>query len=424
MINKNNIKIAIIGLGYVGLPLALSFAKKRNLIGYDINPNRIKDLTNGIDSTKEVKLKKNQKNIKFTNNIEDINDCNIFIITLPTPILKNKKPDLRPLKKCILQLSKILNKGSLVIIESTVYPGVTEDVIGNMINKTTGLLINKDFYMGYSPERVNPGDKKKTIEKIDKLVAGSTKKITNIMYDLYSEIIKTNVHKVDTIKIAESAKVIENIQRDLNIALVNELSLMFSRDNIDVYKGIEAASTKWNFHKYYPGLVGGHCIGVDPYYLTYWSEKKGYKSNMILSGRKINESMLPYTFKNIIKSMKNKKINIQDAKILLMGASFKENCTDIRNSKSIELAKLLAKKSRKLFIFDPYVKKEILDNEITNYVYLDSIENQHFNCIIIATPHKEITSLGYDYLLKHCYKKFSIIDIKNCLKDDRVDFTL
>ena len=421
MLKYNKIKVAIVGLGYVGLPLVLAFSKKRKILGFDIDSSKVILLKKGIDETKEVNLTKINKNITFSSNINDIKDCNVFIVTLPTPILKSKKPDLRPLIKCLTELSKILTINSLVIIESTVYPGVTEEIMSDVITKNTNLLYNEDFFMGYSPERINPGDKKRTVDKIDKLVAGSNELITKLMHKLYSEIVTTKVHKVDTIKIAEAAKVIENIQRDINIALVNELSIMFSKDNIDTYKVIKAASTKWNFHEYYPGLVGGHCIGIDPYYLTYWSKKKGYFPKMILSGRNINENMLNHTLSNILRVLKEKKMNLASIKMLVVGMAFKENCTDIRNSKSILLTRELAKKIKNIFVYDSYVKENSLQKELDlkNIKYLKSFKSKKFDCIIIATPHKNFTDIGYEGVTKYI-----IIDIKNSLKDKRVDFTL
>ena len=335
MIYKSEeIKIAIIGLGYVGLPLALEFSKKKKVIGFDINKDRIKDLNSGID--KNLDFQKNEiqisKKLNFTYNVEDLKFANCFIITVPTPIDEFKKPDLLPLLSASEMVGKIIKKGDLIIYESTVYPGCVEDECVPILEKFSELRYNIDFFCGYSPERINPGDKKHTLSNIKKITSGSTPEIANFVDNLYKEIITAGTHMAPNIKVAEAAKIIENTQRDLNIALINELSIIFDKLNIDTKEVLDAASTKWNFLPFKPGLVGGHCIGVDPYYLTYKAEKIGYHPKIILAGREINDSMGNYVALKFIEELKKKNIKIKGSKILIMGLTFKENCTDIRNS--------------------------------------------------------------------------------------------
>ncbi|MDC1169414.1 nucleotide sugar dehydrogenase, partial [Candidatus Pelagibacter ubique] len=335
MINSNkDIKIAIVGLGYVGLPLALEFAKKRKVIGFDINEERIKELNSGVDKNLEFNKEElqNSKQLKFTNSKEDLKYANCFIITVPTPIDELKKPDLRPLLKSSEMIGNIIKKGDLIIYESTVYPGCVEEVCVPVLEKFSNLIFNKDFFCGYSPERINPGDKKHTISNIKKITSGSTPEISDLVDDLYNEIITVGTHKASCIKVAEAAKVIENTQRDLNIALINELSIIFNKLKIDTKEVLDAAGSKWNFLPFKPGLVGGHCIGVDPYYLTYKAESIGYEARIILAGREINDNMGNHVVSELIKEMKKKNIEIKGSKILVMGLTFKENCADIRNS--------------------------------------------------------------------------------------------
>ena len=425
MISLNKKKICVVGLGYVGLPLLIAFSKKNKVIGFDINNYRINDLLKGNDTNREFnKSDLINKNIKFTNDINDINECNIFIITIPTPIFKNNEPNLNPLKKSIESISKIIKKNCLIIIESTVYPGVTENVLARIIEKNTKYILNKDYYLGYSPERVNPGDKIRRIQNIQKVVSGSNQRITNLVHNLYSEIITAGVFRAKNIKTAEASKVIENVQRDLNIALVNDLSKMFKKNNINIFEVLDASSTKWNFHTYSPGLVGGHCIGVDPYYLTYWSKKIGHKSNFILSGRKVNESMVGYTVKMVIKTLTKKKISLKDASVLILGITFKENCNDIRNSKSLSVVEKLNRILGQVHIFDPFFKKSSIPKNLSHlkFVQLNN-KTKKYDSLIILTPHKEIIKLGYKKLKNLTKKNSAIIDIKNSLKDNRVDFT-
>ena len=349
MINNNeNLNLAIIGLGYVGLPLALEFSEKKNVIGFDVNKIRIKELKSGIDKNLEFDIDQLNKfkRIIYTNRIEDLKSVNCFIVTVPTPVDDFKKPDLTPLLKATKMIGQVMKHDDLIIYESTVYPGCIEEECMPILEKISGLKFNKDFFCGYSPERINPGDKKHTISKIKKITSGSTPDVAKLVDDLYNEIITVGTHKAPSIKVAEAAKVIENTQRDLNIALVNELSMLFSKLNIDTEDVLKAAESKWNFLPFKPGLVGGHCIGVDPYYLTHKAKSIGYRPEIILSGRKINDNMGVYVASKLIKEFKKKKIKIKGSKVLIMGLTFKENCSDIRNSgvKSVvdELKKYIA----------------------------------------------------------------------------------
>ena len=354
MIKKN---IAIIGLGYVGLPLAVEFGKKRTVIGFDNNDNRIDELKKGIDTTLEVTKHELASAIylNYTNKINDIKDCNIFIITVPTPIDEQKKPNLIPLKKSSQTVGSILKEGDIVIYESTVYPGAIEEVCIPILENQSSLKSNKDFYFGYSPERINPGDKQHRLKSIIKITSGSTPAIAKEVDNLYKEIIIAGTYKASSIKIAEAAKVIENTQRDVNIALINEFALIFNKLGIDTESVLEAASTKWNFLPFKPGLVGGHCIGVDPHYLAHKALEVGYKPEMVLAGRKLNDSMGFYIADQVSKLMTKKKIMIVESNILIMGFSFKENCPDIRNTRVIDIFKSLQKLKSNVEVYDPWV---------------------------------------------------------------------
>ncbi|TAE01696.1 MAG: nucleotide sugar dehydrogenase, partial [Bacteroidetes bacterium] len=365
-------KIAVIGLGYVGLPLAVEFGKKYEVIGFDIKEKRIKELSQGIDLTLEVSESelKNIKNLRFSSDIEDLRKANIFIITVPTPIDQYKKPDLFPLISASTLVGKVLKKNDIVIYESTVYPGCTEEDCVPVLEKYSGLKFNKDFFCGYSPERINPGDKEHTLPKIKKVVSGSTPEIAQKVNELYSSIITAGTHLVSSIKVAEASKIIENSQRDLNIAFVNELALIFDKMNIDTTEVLIAAGTKWNFLPFRPGLVGGHCIGVDPYYLTHKAESLGYLPQVILAGRRINDNMGIYVAQKVIKLMIQKSHNIKESKILVLGMTFKENCPDIRNSRVIDVIKELQDFGAKVEVFDPWADAQ----EVKHEYGLDLIE--------------------------------------------------
>ncbi len=410
----NNIKLGIIGLGYVGLPLAVEFAKNKEVIGFDINSNRINQLMKNLDSTLEVEedALKDSKNLIFSSNLNDLSDCNCFIVTVPTPIDDAKQPNLEPLFKASEMIGTILKKGDLVIYESTVYPGATEEECAPILEEYSGLTLNKDFFLGYSPERINPGDKEHTVRKIIKITSGSTPEIASLVDDLYSTIIDVGTHKASSIKVAEAAKVIENTQRDVNIALINELSLIFNKLKIDTEEVLEAAGTKWNFLPFKPGLVGGHCIGVDPYYLTKKAESVGYNPEIILAGRKINDSMSSYVVKQSIKSINKLQIDNVNAKVLIMGITFKENCPDIRNSKVLDIIDQFKFDGvSSIDVYDPWI--EINKHPINSSVNIVEYPNTNFyDCIILAVAHQEFIDLGIKTIKSFGKKEFFIYDLK------------
>ena len=415
MINKiNEIKLGIIGLGYVGLPLALEFAKKRKVIAYDISEKRIKELKNFIDINLETTKKqfKASKLIKFTHNIDDLKLANFYIITVPTPINKFNKPDLTPLLKSSETIGKILKKNNIVVYESTVYPGCIEEDCVPVLEKYSNLKFNKDFFCGYSPERINPGDKKHTISNIKKITSGSNSKIANLVDNLYKEIITVGTHKASSIKVAEAAKVIENIQRDLNIALVNELSILFDKMKIDTQAVLNAAGTKWNFLSFKPGLVGGHCIGVDPYYLTHKAKSIGYNPKVILAGREVNYNMAKYVGLNLIKRMKKKKIKIENSNILIMGLTFKENCADIRNSGIERVIYKLKKYKCNMDFYDPWVDSLEVKKKYGVFAKL-KLKKSFYDAILISVAHDKFKNMGIKAILKLCKKNHIIYDLKN-----------
>lgn len=412
-------KIAVIGLGYVGLPLAVEFSKKFLVIGYDNDSKRILQLKRGIDVTGEISKKKSlvNKNLFFSNDKKIIDNCNIFIVTVPTPVNKKKEPDLRLIKSASKHIGCHIKKGDIVIYESTVYPGTTEEICVPILEKSSNLIYNSDFYCGYSPERMNPGDKNHNVTNIKKVVSGSNNEITKIISKLYSKIVKAGIYEAESIKIAEAAKVIENAQRDLNIAFVNELSMIFSKMNLNTSKVLSAAATKWNFIKFQPGLVGGHCIGVDPYYLTFKSKQLGYNPKVILAGRKINDSMGKYLSKNMIKKLKNKVKDKKKFKILIMGYTFKENCNDIRNTKVNDIIEGLINKNHDVDVYDPYLKSDIpnFNNRINN---IKKLPINKYDGIIIAVAHTLFKIIGIDKIRKSCKKNNLIYDIKNLFPKD------
>ena len=415
------LKLAVIGLGYVGLPLAIEFAKKRFVIGFDIENKRIKELKSGVDKNSETKKKelKNIDQLFFTSNEKDLKSANCYIVTVPTPIDKLKKPDLRPLFNASKIISKFLKKGDLVIYESTVYPGCVEEQCAPLIEKLSGLKFNKDFFCGYSPERMNPGDKKHTVSNIKKITSGSTPKIRDLVDDLYNEIVTVGTHKASSIKVAEAAKVIENTQRDLNIALINELSIIFNKMNIDTQEVLNAASSKWNFLPFKPGLVGGHCIGVDPYYLTFKAKKIGYRPKIILAGRELNDSMGYYVASQLVNEMKKKFIKVKSAKILIMGLTFKENCSDLRNSGVQNVVKELKKFNCNLDLYDPWADSEEIKKLFD--IYPTSILKKNiYDGIIIAVAHDQFKALKISKISKLCKKNHIIYDLKHLFNKDQV----
>lgn len=403
-----SIKIAVIGLGYVGLPLARLFASKYPVVGFDINQSRINGLRSGTDSTLEVSdavlqavlvdsLEGTQNGLFCSATLDDIADCNYYIVTVPTPVDKNNRPDLMPLYKSSETVAKVLKKGDIVIYESTVYPGVTEEECVPVLEKISGLKFNEDFFAGYSPERINPGDKEHTVEKILKVTAGSTPEIGIKVNDLYKSVITAGTHLAPTIKVAEAAKVIENSQRDINIAFVNELAKIFNLMNIDTHAVLEAAGTKWNFLPFKPGLVGGHCIGVDPYYLAQKAQELGYHPEIILAGRRLNDSMGEYVASQVVKLMIKKGIAINGATLLMLGITFKENCPDVRNTKIVDVISALADYGISITIYDPWANPA----EVQHEYGIDTITvlpNQKFDAVVLGVAHKSFLDLDFTSL--------------------------
>ncbi|PCJ67818.1 MAG: Vi polysaccharide biosynthesis protein VipA/TviB [Bacteroidetes bacterium] len=414
-------KIAVVGLGYVGLPLAVEFGKLYDTTGFDISQGRIDELERGEDSTLEVEPEnlKSSTHLSFSMQLEDIKDCTIYIVTVPTPIDKNKRPDLTPLEKSSQSISKVLKKGDIVIYESTVFPGCTEEVCVPILEEGSGLKFNQDFYCGYSPERINPGDKVHTVTKIKKVTSGSTPEIAEVVDQLYKSVITAGTYKASSLKVAEAAKVIENCQRDINIAFINELSLIFDKLGIDTLSVLEAAGTKWNFLPFRPGLVGGHCIGVDPYYLTYKAQEVGYNPQVILSGRRINDAMGAHVASKVTKLMIDKDLAIKGSKALMLGITFKENCPDIRNSKAIDVYHELSDFGLDVDVYDPWANAE----EVKNEYGLDLLTElgSGYSSIILAVSHTEFESIE---LHKIKAKNSVIFDIKSFFDPSLVDARL
>ena len=426
MIHKiEELKLAIIGLGYVGLPLVLEFAKKKNIIGFDISKKRIDELNSYIDSNLEFNKEdfKSSNQINFTYKKKDLKSANCFIITVPTPVDKFKKPDLNPILTASKMIGKVIKKGDIVIYESTVYPGCVEEECVPILEKFSKLHFNKDFFCGYSPERINPGDKKHTISNIKKITSGSTNEIAVLVDNLYNEIITAGTHKAPSIKVAEAAKVIENTQRDLNIALVNELSILFNKMDIDTQAVLKAAGSKWNFLNFKPGLVGGHCIGVDPYYLTYKAENIGYTPNIILAGREINDNMGNYVASMLIKEMQKKKIKINGAKILIMGITFKENCADIRNSGVSNIVETLKKNNCNPDLYDPWADSKTV-TKLYGITPKLTLKNNIYDAIIIAVAHKKFKDMGAVEITNLCKENHVIYDLKYLFSKDEFNFRL
>jgi len=428
---KNHPKIAIIGLGYVGLPLAVEFAKKYKVVGFDINAKRVEELRKGEDHTLEVSpkdlkkvlvqapggLNKRRTSLLPSANVNDIAAANIYIVTVPTPIDAHKRPNLKPLLAASKMISEVLSKGDIVIYESTVYPGCTEEDCVPVLEQYSGLKFNKDFYCGYSPERINPGDKVNTLATIKKVTSGSTPEIGQIVDDLYKSIITAGTHLASTIKVAEASKAIENAQRDVNISFVNELALIFDRMNIDTQDVLAAAGTKWNFLPFKPGLVGGHCISVDPYYLAHKAEALGYHPAVILSGRRVNDQMGAFVATKVVKLMIQKGIQIKGAKVLILGITFKENCPDIRNTKVVDIHKELLSYNTNVDIYDPWAKKEEVKDEY-GIDLLDKIEMKKYSAIILAVAHTDFEQIDFEALKNH---KRIVFDTKSIVDRDKVD---
>jgi UDP-N-acetyl-D-galactosamine dehydrogenase len=417
----SNQKICLIGLGYVGLPLAVAFAEKFQVIGFDINPLRIQELEDGCDRTLEIEddlLGSVKSNISYTSDIQDAKDCNIYIVTVPTPIDKANRPDLTPLIESSKTIGNVLNQADIVIYESTVYPGVTEDICVPELEKSSGMKFNQDFFCGYSPERINPGDKEHTVTKILKVTAGSTPEIAKYVDDLYKQVITAGTHMASSIKVAEASKVIENTQRDVNIALINELALIFDQMGIDTNEVIEAAATKWNFIKLTPGLVGGHCIGVDPYYLTFKAEELGYKPNLILASRQINNGMGKYIADQTIKEMIKVGKVIKDSNVLMLGITFKEDCPDIRNTKVVDIIKELKDFGVNVDVYDPWVKHPEESKWYTHGIISNPLDgNKKYDAIVAAVAHKQFKEYTAETYSKLSNGKEVVIDIKNIVQN-------
>jgi len=418
---KEKIKIAVIGLGYVGLPLARLFATKYAVVGFDIHKNRVAALKKGIDSTLEIETDVlqailvsspgDQNGLFCTKDTHDISNCNYYIVTVPTPVDKNNKPDLNPLIKASETVAKVLKKGDIVIYESTVYPGATEEVCVPVLEKKSGMLFNKDFFVGYSPERINPGDKEHTVEKILKVTSGSTPETGQKVNDLYASVITAGTFLASTIKVAEAAKVIENSQRDINIAFVNELAKIFNLLNIDTQAVLEAASTKWNFLPFKPGLVGGHCIGVDPYYLAQKAQEVGYHPEIILAGRRMNDSMGQYVASEVVKLFVKNDIQVKDAKVLVLGITFKENCPDVRNTRVVDVIQNLKEFGNQVTVYDPWANPSEVKKEY-NIETLKNLPDQKFDGIVLAVAHSEFLTIDFS---KYLNKNGVIYDVKGVL---------
>ena len=413
MHQTDNISLAIVGLGYVGLPLAVEFSNIRNVVGYDNNKLRINELNSGFDKTNEIheeKIKQN-KNLTFTSELHKIKDANCYIICVPTPINNSNQPDLSILESVTNEIGSILKKGDIVIYESTVYPGCTEEVCVPILENVSSLIFNEDFFCGYSPERLSPGGSGPKLKDIIKVTSGSTKEISILVDNLYSSIISAGTFNVDSIKIAEAAKVTENTQRDLNIALVNELAVICSKLNIDTLSVLEAAATKWNFNHFKPGLVGGHCIGVDPYYLTYKAAQIGYHPEVILAGRRVNNNIVSHITNHTIQLILNNKLELNNASILILGITFKENCPDTRNSKVIDLVQSFKKYKFNVDVYDPVVDIDE-KKKIKNINFIESIKKKYYTAIVIAVEHDEFISMGINKIKSYGMKNSIIYDVK------------
>ncbi|HEY4644786.1 MAG TPA: Vi polysaccharide biosynthesis UDP-N-acetylglucosamine C-6 dehydrogenase TviB [Steroidobacteraceae bacterium] len=422
MLSLRKCRIGVIGLGYVGLPLAVEFGRHFHTVGFDVKPKRIAELKAGTDSTLETTAAdlKSAHRLSFTTDLKDLKACRVYIVTVPTPIDNYKRPDLTPLVKASETVGKVLKKGDVVIYESTVYPGCTEEICVPVLEKHSGLKFNKDFFAGYSPERINPGDKEHRLPTIRKITSGSTPEAADFVNSLYAAIIKAGTHKASSIRVAEAAKVIENTQRDVNIALINELALIFNRLGIDTEEVLNAAGTKWNFLPFRPGLVGGHCIGVDPYYLTHKAQEIGYHPEMILAGRRLNDNMAIYVASEIIRRMTGRRIHVKGARILMMGMTFKENCPDVRNSKVVDVIRELEKFGAKVDVYDPWV-----DGNEAHHEYglrpIKIVRKGSYDAIVMAVAHNEFRKMGLAKVRALAKREHVLYDIKYVFKAHEVD---
>jgi UDP-N-acetyl-D-galactosamine dehydrogenase len=416
------VQLGIVGLGYVGLPLAVEFGKKFPTIGLDINPARIAELKEGYDSTLEVEpeLLAQANQLQYTHRLQDLIDCNVYIITVPTPIDEHKRPDLRPLEMASFTVGSVLKQGNIVIFESTVYPGATEEVCIPILERESGLIYNQDFFAGYSPERINPGDKQHRVTSIRKVTSASTAEAAEFVDQLYASIITAGTHKASSIRVAEAAKVIENTQRDVNIALINELAMLFNRLGIDTQEVLEAAGTKWNFLPFRPGLVGGHCISIDPYYLTHKAQAIGYQPEMILAGRRVNDGMGSYVASQVVKLMTQRRLHVVDSRILILGLTFKENCPDLRNTRVMDIIVELKSYHAQIDIHDPWVETKEAMKEYGITLATD-LNKGYYDAIIVAVAHQQFAKLGADGI-RALGKPGSILyDVKHLLSKEAVD---
>ena len=425
MLDLKNSKLAVIGLGYVGLPLAVEFGKKRDVLGFDINPRRIAELNSGVDNTLEVESEEMQAatKLRYTSDVSELASANIYIVTVPTPIDEYKKPDLTPLIRASETIAKVLKRGDIVIYESTVYPGATEEDCVPVLERVSGLRFNEDFFAGYSPERINPGDKVHRLPSIRKVTSGSTPEIADLVDALYAEIITAGTHKASSIRVAEAAKVIENTQRDVNIALINELTLIFNKLGIDTLDVLEAAGTKWNFLPFRPGLVGGHCIGVDPYYLTHKAQSIGYHPEIILAGRRLNDSMGAYVASQLVKSMMRKCIQVQGSSVLILGFSFKENCPDLRNTRIIDIVHELAEYNVNVDVHDPWIDAEAAKAEYGIEPVL-APEVGQYDAVVLAVGHEEFKTMGAEKIRAFGKPTHVLYDLKYVLDRTESDLRL
>lgn len=425
MLQRSNLKIAIIGLGYVGLPLAVEFGKKVPVVGFDIHQKRIDELKSGQDHTLEVSpdelLQATQ--LSFSADLADLESCNFYIVTVPTPIDEFKQPDLTPLIKASQSIAQVLSAGDIVVYESTVYPGATEETCIPVLEKVSGLTFNQDFFAGYSPERINPGDKLHRVTNILKITSGSTPEVADFVDEVYNLIIEVGTHKAPSIKVAEAAKVIENTQRDVNIALINELALIFNKMGIDTEDVLTAAGTKWNFLPFRPGLVGGHCIGVDPYYLTHKAQSMGYHPEIILAGRRLNDGMGAYVVTQLVKSMVKKKIQVEGAKVLVLGLSFKENCPDIRNTRIIDIVKELEEYHIDVDVYDPWVNPIEAESEY-GIIPVPTLNAQTYDAVILAVAHQQFKGMGADAIRALGKESHVLYDLKYVLDQSESDLRL
>ncbi|MEW8286992.1 MAG: Vi polysaccharide biosynthesis UDP-N-acetylglucosamine C-6 dehydrogenase TviB [Candidatus Thiodiazotropha endolucinida] len=425
MFDLGKVHIGVLGLGYVGLPLAVEFGKKYPTIGLDINDARVAELKSGQDSSLEVDPEELRKvpYLSYTSNLDDLKPCNIYIVTVPTPINEHKQPDLSPLIGASHALGKVLKKGDIAIFESTVYPGATEEVCVPIMEADSGLKFNQDFYVGYSPERINPGDKEHRLPTIKKVTSGSTPEVTDFVDELYRSIITAGTHKASSIKIAEAAKVIENTQRDVNIALINELALIFNRLGIDTLEVLEAAGSKWNFLPFRPGLVGGHCIGVDPYYLTHKAQSIGYQPEIILAGRRLNDGMGAYVVHSVVKMMMKRGIASNNSRVLVLGLTFKENCPDLRNTRVVDIVSEFEDYGAQVDVYDPWVSQVEAEEEYGLRPTSD-IKEGEYDAVILAVAHREFQQMGVEKIRTLCKENGVLFDVKNVLPADAVDARL